>query len=341
MVELFDDLDLALYPVCFFGQCPSSVLIGGLCFPMLTKANALYTRNTADAVIIFMRGAQDSQTITKKLSPRDPRQPWVIMTFETPLYSNNIHKVRYENYNGLFNRTMTYRQDADIMVHHGFIVHRNESHLLPRSWVVPPVMEAINVSRKLAVTFISNCKAESNRLQYIKRVEKYAQVDVVGRCGPLECGDSMYVEHQYNATTNQCLKIAGKHYLFFFAFENNFCKEYVTEKVYNLLYYPIVPVVRGSANYSALLPPNSYIDANNYSPKELAERLLYLKDHPKEYEKYLEWRKYYQPSTIGGERVLCHMCSRLYDKDFYDFKVYEDFEDWFVSKANCMVGLEL
>ncbi|XP_064087335.1 alpha-(1,3)-fucosyltransferase C-like [Macrobrachium nipponense] len=241
-----------------------------------------FQRNTADAVIIYMGGAQDSQTITKKLSPRDPQQPWVMMAFETPLYSNSIHKVRYENYNGLFNRTMTYRQDADIMVHHGFIVHRNESHLLPRSWVVPPVMEVINAPRKLAVTFISNCKAKSNRLQYIKRVEKYAQVDVVGECGPLECGDSMYVEHRYDVTTNQCLKIAGKHYLFFFAFENNFCKEYVTEKVYNLLYYPIVPVVRGSANYSALLPPNSYINANNYSPKELAERLLYLKEHPKD-----------------------------------------------------------
>ncbi|XP_068217721.1 alpha-(1,3)-fucosyltransferase C-like [Palaemon carinicauda] len=298
-------------------------------------------RNTADAILIYMRGTKDSETVNKSLWPRDPTQPWVMVTLETPLYSNNVYKTNYENFNGFFNRTLTYRRDSDVVFNHGFVVTKKESSILPRSWVIPPVTEVKNHTRKLAVAFISNCHALSNRLMYIHRVQEYAQVDVYGNCGSLKCGHSMYVEHRYNTTTDPCLKDAGEGYSFFFAFENNFCKDYLTEKVYNLLHYPIVPVVRGSANYYSLLPPNSFIDANNYSPKELAERLLYLEAHPKEYEKYFEWKNHYQASTVGGERIMCHLCSRLHESEFYEHKVYKDFEDWFVSKSNCMAGIKL
>ncbi|XP_066974247.1 alpha-(1,3)-fucosyltransferase C-like [Macrobrachium rosenbergii] len=236
---------------------------------------------------------------------------------------------------------MFYLRDSDVVFSHGFVVPKEDTHFLPRSWVIPPAMEAVNLTRKVAVTFISNCRSVSKRLQYIRRVQKYVQVDVYGRCGSLSCGGSMYVEHMYNTTTDPCLKVAGESYLFYFAFENNLCSEYVTEKVYNLMHYPVVPVVRGSANYSSVLPPNSYINANDYSPKELAERLLYLKDHPQEYEQYFEWKKYYQASTVGGVRIMCDLCSRLHDPEFYEHKVYEDFHDWFVGKSRCVAGMEL
>ncbi|XP_064087369.1 alpha-(1,3)-fucosyltransferase C-like [Macrobrachium nipponense] len=298
-------------------------------------------KNTTDAILIFLRGAKDSQTVTAGLSPRDPRQPWVMLNFESPALANSVHGTRYEKYDGLFNRTMFYRRDSDVVFSHGFVISKEDAHFLPRSWVIPPLTEAANYARKLAVAFISNCRAASRRLQYVRRVQKYAQVDVYGRCGNLSCSGSMYVEHMYNTTTDPCLKVAGEGYLFYFAFENNFCSEYVTEKVYNLMHYPIVPVVLGSANYSSVLPPNSYINANEYSPKELAERLLYLKDNPQEYEQYFEWKKYYQPSTVGGVRIMCDLCSRLHDPEFYEHKVYEDFHDWFVGKSRCMAGMEL
>ncbi|XP_066974351.1 alpha-(1,3)-fucosyltransferase C-like isoform X2 [Macrobrachium rosenbergii] len=298
-------------------------------------------RNATDAILIHVRGAKDSQTVRADLSPRDPRQPWIMLTFEAPPYANVAFKTRYENYYGLFNRTMFYRRDSDILWRHGFVVPKEDARILPASWVIPPLMEAVNRTRKLAVALISNCGAESNRLQYIKRVQAYAPVDIYGRCGNLSCGGSMYVWHNYNTSTDPCLKVAGENYLFYFAFENNYCDEYVTEKVYNLMHYPIVPVVRGAENYSLILPPNSYINANDYSPKELAERLLYLKDNPQEYEQYLEWKKYYQASTVGGVRIMCDLCSRLYDPEFYEHKVYEDFYDWFVGKSFCKAGMEI
>ncbi|KAK7083835.1 hypothetical protein SK128_014577 [Halocaridina rubra] len=293
--------------------------------------------NASDAILIYLRNAKNSASVISDLGPRDPTQPWIMLTFEAPTLANSIHKTKYKTFNGLFNRTMMYRRDADVKLPHGFIVRRGvDAASLPQSWVIPPVMDAGSQDRKLAISFISNCKSTtSNRLQYVKNVQKYAPVDLFGKCGDKKCGHSMYVDHKYDPIKDPCLKMAGESYLFYFAFENAFCNDYATEKVYNLLHYPIVPVVRGHADYSMMLPPNSYIDANTYSPKELAERLLHLQTHPKEYQEYLEWRKYYQASTIGGERTFCHLCARLYDPDFYDHQTIDDFEDWFEFKSQC------
>ncbi|XP_066953288.1 alpha-(1,3)-fucosyltransferase C-like [Macrobrachium rosenbergii] len=238
-------------------------------------------RNTTDAILIAIREAKNKETVIKSLAPRDPRQPWIGLAFDPPNMANSVFRTKFWRYNRLFNRTMTYRRDADMVFPHGFVVSKGDAELLPRTWVIPPVTKIRNQSRKLAVAFISNCRAVSLRLKYIEKFRKYAEVDIYGRCGTLKCGGSMFAIHRYNATTHECLKVGGEGYMFYFAFENNFCVDYVTEKVYNLMHYPIVPVVRGSANYSALLPPNSYIDASALTPMELAEKLLYLRDHPK------------------------------------------------------------
>lgn len=56
-------------------------------------------------------------------------------------------------------------------------------------------------------------------------------------------------------------------YKFYLSFENSLCRDYVTEKFLNPLIYTMVPIVYGSANYSAWLPElnSSYIDVRNFS----------------------------------------------------------------------------
>ncbi|KAK7044277.1 hypothetical protein SK128_013362, partial [Halocaridina rubra] len=236
---------------------------------------------SADAVIIYLRNAKSPKDVLESLSSRDFSQPWIMLTFEAPPLANSVHLTQYQTFDGFFNRTMMYRRDADIRVSHGFILNFKDAHILPSTWVVPHIKVPESGYRSLAVTFISNCLAKSDRLIYIDLLRQYMPVDIYGKCGDLVCGESMYVEHMYDSTQDPCLKLAGENYLFFLAFENAFCDDYVTEKLYNLLHYPIIPVVRGLADYSRLLPPNSYIDATRYTPKELAEKLLFLQTHPK------------------------------------------------------------
>lgn len=250
----------------------SHVLFHGLQSPQV---------KSVDAVVIYLRGLDKHNTL-RELYPRDHRQPWIVLSFEAPIRANSFYRADYSPFNGVFNRSMFYRSDSDVVVPHGFVVKRGrDSDILPKQWHAPPITAVPNNKRKIAVALISNCGAPNGRLQYVKEVQKYIPVDIYGKCGPLKCGRSLYVQDSYNSTQNKCLMLAGMKYLFYFAFENAHCSDYVTEKLYNVLYYPVVPVVFGGANYSSLLPPNSYINARKFTPVELASFLHHLSKSPK------------------------------------------------------------
>ncbi|KAK4320336.1 hypothetical protein Pmani_008842 [Petrolisthes manimaculis] len=332
-------------------------IVDGKC-PLPCKVTKDLTQvKKADAVLIHIRSLTTPTDVLKKLGPRDPSQPWVMFEVETELLANSVHRTKYSTLDNFFNRTMYYRQDADIRLLHGFIVKRGpDASLLPPMWRLPSHVTQDNFnSRKLAVAFISHCKDSSGRLTYVWELQKHMKVHLYGRCGNLTCGKSLYVDHNYHIEDEKCLKMAGNNYLFFLAFENALCEDYVTEKLYNLLFYPLVPVVMGAADYSTLMPPHSYINALQYTPQQLALKLTHLAKHPQyvclcdpltkttpplqpprqEYAKYLEWRKYYQPSTVGGNRVFCDLCVRLHQPDFYQHNVIENFREWFVVRSNC------
>ncbi|XP_069191427.1 4-galactosyl-N-acetylglucosaminide 3-alpha-L-fucosyltransferase FUT6-like [Procambarus clarkii] len=249
---------------------------------LLSRCSSPYVVvSTADVVLIHLRSVASREKVLVDLGPRDPSQPWVMFEPETHLQSNVLFHTNYELLDGFFNRTMHHRRDSDILVLHGFIVGRGrDASFLPPSWRQDPVLFPNKTRRKLAVAFVSNCKDNSGRLQYIRTLKKYARVDVYGRCGDHKCGSSRYAEHAYKPATDPCMRMAGDSYLFYLAFENALCTDYVTEKLYKLLYYPLIPVVLGAANYSALMPPGSYINALHYTPQQLAYKMKYLADHP-------------------------------------------------------------
>ncbi|GAB0087878.1 Alpha-(1,3)-fucosyltransferase C [Sergentomyia squamirostris] len=113
-------------------------------------------------------------------------------------------------------------------------------------------------------------------------------------------------------TSNGCYELVEREYFFYLSFENSLCTDYVTEKVFNIMQYYIVPVVYGGANYSQHLPPHSYIDANDFNTAtELAQYLKYLTENSEEYMKYFWWKKYYK--TVVNRRVYNNLCDKLYD----------------------------
>ena len=53
-----------------------------------------------------------------------------------------------------------------------------------------------------------------------------SKVDVYGKCGKFSCS---------RADTDECYHMLEQKYKFYLAFENSLCKDYVTEKLFNIL----------------------------------------------------------------------------------------------------------
>jgi hypothetical protein len=93
----------------------------------------------------------------------------------------------------------------------------------------------------------------------------------------------------------------------YLAFENELQTGYVTEKLFETLRLPLVPIYWGSPITPNITKTPSFIKATDFrSPKELAEYLLYLDKNPAEYEKYRSWRHDPQPFTDDYLDALKH-----------------------------------
>ncbi|XP_076245529.1 alpha-(1,3)-fucosyltransferase C isoform X2 [Calliopsis andreniformis] len=266
---------------------------------------------------------------------RSPQQWYVFVNLESPV-NRPLADQFYENF---FNLTMTYRLDSDIVWTYGVIRDLNTDEVvapLPNTvWTSfnnrtdraedvwdKSLWDTIRGKKKPVLWFVSNCYARSGRGSYVKELSKYIEVDIYGKCGNYQCPQS-----------KDCFRsVVEPQYFFYLSFENSFCEDYVTEKLYNPLSYNVVPIVYGGANYSIFAPPGSYIDALDYdTPEELAKYLNWLMDHPRMYKKYFEWKKYYRIDK-STQRAACNLCEFLHEKR--EPQIYEKLSDWY-SKSKC------
>ena len=82
-----------------------------------------------------------------------------------------------------------------------------------------------------------------------------------------------------------------RRYRFTLAFENSMEPDYVTEKFFQPLLVGSVPVYRGAPNIADFAPgPDSFIDAGQLTPRELAQRLQQLVDDDAAYARLHAWR---------------------------------------------------
>lgn len=260
----------------------------------------LESLNKFDAIIFNM--AVLHQLKTNKLpspSERSFEQYYIFFTQESPFY----HSENLKDYNGYFNWTMSYLPNSDILYPYGKAEASASLHVAVN-------YEINDKKRKLVAWFVSHCSTQSQREKYVKELQKYIQIDIYGLCGPLKCG---WNEKTGNSQP-ECYKALQNNYKFYLSLENSLCKGYVTEKLYSILKLDVVPVVMGNANYSVIAPPYSYIDALQYSPKELADYLILLDSNDTLYNRYFEWKSHYiiysDYEEIGKE-ALCSLCGKL------------------------------
>jgi len=102
----------------------------------------------------------------------------------------------------------------------------------------------------------------------------------------------------------------------------------------------IVPIVFGGANYSELLPPNSFIDALRYTPKQLSDYIQELANDDEKYKTYFQWKSTHLVKTGAGfAEYVCIVCDALIKwRESGKPRISQSVKDimrWYFNDANC------
>ena len=115
---------------------------------------------------------------------------------------------------GFFNLTSTFRSDSDF--------HQPYLKVIPGNFQLKHASEILQIKTngKIMAWYVSHCKAESKREDYVNELSKYIHLDKFGHCGSqIICGRNK---------PEPCLNDSLEEYKFYFAAENSICKEYFT-----------------------------------------------------------------------------------------------------------------
>jgi alpha-1,3-fucosyltransferase len=309
-------------------------------------------RSAFDAVLIHAPEF-DFRYIPDISKWRRPNQRFVYVNMESP-QSYNTPDVRAMN--NFFNWTMTYRYDSDIPRPYGFFqplstktksqryfpVQFTPQDFLPYNEhdfvanVLPTLGEELhklaNRPKKVA-WIVSRCYSPSRREDYVSKLKEYIDIDILGGCGDIPC-DSSFAQHAYK---DNCTAAVEEEYKFYLSFENSYCRDYVTEKLYRRLKGNALPVVLGAGNYTTLLPEHSYLNALDFEPQALAERLMELDNNNSMYLSYFWWKQKYEVhngTATDHASSMCRLCEMLHDQTL-PATSYSSMSAWHGEKAQC------
>ena len=235
---------------------------------------------------------------------RMPDQYWIIYNNEAMFQNESFYDVIPGN---VYNLTATYRHNSDIHLPYGECQRRSRGN-----FTLPVGFPAAKTG--FVIWHVSHCTDRGGRMSYVQQLLKHITVEIVGLCGNKTLEND--VRPRIGETLSTVAEDNINQYKFYLAFENTYCKEYMTEKVFKILQDHIytVPVVRGSGPYEGVLPPGSYINADDFeSAEHLAEYLTKLDNNDTLYLEYFKSRRDYQcvnHCTINNP-FLCRICDSL------------------------------
>ncbi|XP_052900689.1 alpha-(1,3)-fucosyltransferase C [Anopheles moucheti] len=261
---------------------------------------------------------------------RSPHQVYVAADMESPAHTK--HTLRLDG--AYFNWTMTYRLDSDVLFNYMNVVDLESGEVI--SPALRPawrngfyeynntiLAETVAGKQRMAAQFVSHCGSLSGRDRLVKKMQSVGlEVDVYGKCGPLQCPRG----------NTECDQMLDTVYWFYLSFENSLCVDYVTEKLYNALKHNIVPIVFGGADYNRFMPPGSYINVQDYGTvSELVDHLRYLVDNPIEYVKYFWWKEHY---ALENTNSYCDLCVKLHSVNARErVQYYRNIKAWWYDDA--------
>ena len=199
--------------------------------------------------------------------------------------------------------------------------------------IINTIREKKGPIKNLVAWMVSHCDAPSGRSQYASELQKFVSVDIYGKCGTLEC---KCPHHNCPLDDEVCVEMLERNYKFYLSFENNICKDYVTEKLWKVMNFKIIPIVLGGSNYTEMMPKKSFIDIREYeSAEKLANYLKYLDSNETAYAEYFEWQKYFKVN-VDFSSAFCNLCQALHEDSTP--KVYEDMGQWWDTESQCNQG---
>ncbi|XP_069106754.1 alpha-(1,3)-fucosyltransferase C-like [Argopecten irradians] len=254
---------------------------------------------------------------------------WVFYALEPPHRHPSPDTIK--QWRRLFNWTIGYRRDADILNTYG------RFKTLPTGRREDMKQRLVNFTdwankSDFAAWFVSNCYDNARRNDYANMLKKFIFVDKFGNCGPMKCP---------KAQDSECQRMLKEKYKFYMAFESEICRDYITEKSFKLFwdYTYSIPIVRGGGNYTMYLPSKSYINTENFnSIKELGKYTMALyKDTTKSVQdfrsatnfrstQYFRWQENYYVDSMTQE-PFCELCRMLHRPMKYR-RVYNDINAW-------------
>jgi hypothetical protein len=276
------------------------------------------------------------------------KQRWIFWSWEAPINHPEYIKSGLtfnwfeKNFNLFFPffefRTMTYRQDSDIVHDYGRFIARNLSqtirdyqaidfYLSPKNnrSIFNKKIEFENRKNKI-LWFVSNCHTRSKRHQIAEELSKSFPIDQYGQCSHINNKGNHFSATDFERTLFK--------YKFYLAFENANCQDYITEKAfYNALAHGSIPIVFGSnkENYKSILPPHSFIHIDHFNTiQDLTAQLNRTSKDLKIFQSYHRWRDDYRlivwPSNYYINDRFCDLCIKLhYDNES---KSYSNFSQW-------------
>jgi hypothetical protein len=282
------------------------------------------------------------------LKDRRPDQMFVLFSTEPPVHMYHLQK--YENY---FNWTISYRTGSTFQLKYGEIIPLESAPQTEEELAtlrLSAAQSAVNPAKgktKLAIWMVTNCKARSNRQGYVRALRKHltneknqTSLDIFSRDG-CEGGRNICPREKNG---QECYDSIERDYKFYLSFENSICDDYVTEKFFEMMSRNVVPVVLGGANYTALAPSHSFINALDFTPRELANYLKQLDADDRLYAEYFWWKPHYQVANLyrTNRQVFCHLCQALHYQVGQPLlgnsngSTIKDVKKWYVDDSHCL-----
>ena len=111
----------------------------------------------------------------------------------------------------------------------------------------------------------------------------------------------------------------------------------MTEKIFNSLQLNTIPLILGGANYTRILPSNSFINVGDFkNPEHLAAFLYDLLRNETQFMSYFSWRPFYDVESFMSIPDNCQLCEQLAEGRLSEEKTYDDMFGWLVKDSQCV-----